>query len=86
MHALLRSNVALLREHVALLTLNVAKLKFMDCVLDFKIRIYLPNPETYLPTYILIKNWGTRHAMHGSIISPYVSEGKQIFMQIDQVQ
>ena len=40
-HALLRSNVALSREHFALLTLNVEMLKFMDCILDFEIRIYL---------------------------------------------
>ena len=38
---LLRNNFALLRENFALLTLNVAVLKFMDCVLDIQIRIYL---------------------------------------------
>ena len=39
--ALLRANSALLRTSYAMLTLNVALLKFMDCVLDLQIRIYL---------------------------------------------
>ena len=37
---LLKANLTLLRENFKLLTLNVALLKFMDCVLDFQIRIY----------------------------------------------
>ena len=39
-------NSAMLRENCALLTLNVALLKFMDCVLDFQIQIYLHTHYT----------------------------------------
>ena len=39
--ALLRANFVPLRGNNALLTINMALLKFMDCVLKLKIRIYL---------------------------------------------
>ena len=46
------------RANIALLTLNVALLKFLDCVLDFQIRIYL---HTHLisvdPTIIMDMLW-----------------------------
>ena len=52
--ALLRANFVLLSINFALLTANVAQLKFMDCVLDFQIRIYIHThkPRNILHTYI----------------------------------
>ena len=44
------------RVNIALLTLNVALLKFMDCVLDFQIRIYLhTHLKSVDPTIIMDK-------------------------------
>ena len=64
--SLLRANFALLRANVAnaLLTVNVALLKFMDCVLDFQIQIYLHTHVSHT-TYVVCVNfiqewWGTR--------------------------